>query len=1117
MKLTRIMNHNLGIQHSGSMQFTRRSALFTCLFSLFTCGAFAQKAGDMISGNVSDDIEGLMMVNVVEIDANNRVVAHGVTDVNGNFSFRINNPKDKLRISYIGYETQVIPIKGLRYKILMKTNNQIKEVVIKGKKITPAAGGLPIPERELSMASQTIDMKEFEGMPLTSVEEALQGRISGLDIIANSGDLGAGMTMRLRGVSSITGNSEPLIVVNGNIFESNYQDGFDYYNATNDQFAELLNVNPNDIESITVLKDAAGTALWGSRGGNGVIEIKTKRGVKGKTQVQYSYFATLTHQPEGMRMLNGDQYTMLMKEAYYNPLLSDAASNIREFNYDPSFSEYEQYNNNTDWVEAVKKNGLLQQHSISLTGGGDKARFRISAGYDNQTGTVLAQKLQRFTTRVAFDYFISDRITVLTNFDLVYSENHRNAGDLLGTAYQKMPNLAIYEQDANGNDTPYYYHMLQSANSAFDGNQKGLVNPVALAYEASSDQSVYRIQPEFILRYKLLGTHEDQSALDYEGRIRFDIENVYDDSFNPSSLVTDGWKSKSANKTTSNSSKSRNLSTTHRLTFTPHFNNENHSLMAMAQFQLNSQTSKSQNNSSYGLPYGTITSTIAGGLIDGMSTGTGIGRSIRMLFSAHYAYKGKYIADFTLSRDGNTLFGDDRRWGNFPAVSLRWNVTDEPWMEKVKWLSMLSIRPSWGYSGNPPGGSFLYLSKYASGDSYNGQGSIYPSNIRLNNLQWENKEQWNLGFDFGLFDGAITGDVNLYLANITKMNMPNRAISTSTGFSSFAIQNLGEMRNSGWDFRIDARDFIKIGKKFKMSANVTFQNNRNVLTEMDPTVLANMNQEFSRNNGSYLSRVQLENAYGSIYGFRYKGVYQYSKYAPEEVPGVKGPNAPVARDADGNVIVDKYGLTVPMVFCYNNQDNTYIYEFKGGDAIYEDINHDGQINELDIVYLGSSLPKVTGGFGLKFDYGNWSLNAQFNFRFGNKIVNGARMNAESMYNNNNQSTAVNWRWRVEGDNAPIPRALHEAGYNYLGSDRFVESGSFVRLNYLVLNYRFDPKVLKSIGIKSLMVSLNAQNLFCLSRYSGCEPEVSPGRGNVATDNARTPRSRTYSLRANIAF
>ena len=261
------------------------------------------------------------------------------------------------------------------------------------------SSGLAIPEREVSVAHQTIDAKEFEGLSLTSIDEALQGRVAGLDIVFNSGDLGAGTTMRLRGVSSINGNTQPLVVVDGNVFESDYLSGFDFASATEEQYSELLNVNPDDIASITVLKDAAGTAIYGSQGANGVIEIKTKRGVRGKTRVTYSYAATMTYQPKGMRMLNGDQYTMLMKEAYYNPALSDASSNIPEFNYDPSFAEYENYNNNTDWVDAVTQVGWLQKHYVTLSGGGEKAAFRISAGYDHQirhgeqlTGEVLDHK-----------------------------------------------------------------------------------------------------------------------------------------------------------------------------------------------------------------------------------------------------------------------------------------------------------------------------------------------------------------------------------------------------------------------------------------------------------------------------------------------------------------------------------------------------------------------------------------------------------------------------------------------------------------------------------------------------------------------------------------------------
>ena len=437
-------------------------------------------------------------------------------------------------------------------------------------------------------------------------------------------------------------------------------------------------------------------------------------------------------------------------------------------------------------------------------------------------------------------------------------------------------------------------------------------------------------------------------------------------------------------------------------------------------------------------------------------------------------------------------------------------------MKKVKWISMLSIRPGWGIVGNQPGGEYLYFSKYTNTAAYNSNTSVYPSNIRLSNLKWEEKETWNLGFDLGLWDDKITADFNVYRQKTTDLLMLNRAIPTSSGFTALNYQNVGDMLNIGWEFNINANDIIKKGK-FRASFNVTFANNKNEITKMDPTVLAALNSEFDKNNGSYLTRVQLNNAFGSIYGFRYKGVYQYSKYSAEEVPGVSGPNAPVARDESGRVVVDKNGYPIPMLFGYNSDDKSYIYKFQGGDAIYEDINHDGNINELDIVYLGSSLPKITGGWGFKLNYGRWSLNTQFNFRAGNKIINRARMLAENMYSNNNQSSAVNWRWRVEGDDAPIPRALYRDGYNWLGSDRFIENGSFMRLNYMQLSYSLDPKIIKKAGLTQLSFYVSANNLFCLTGYSGADPEVGYGGYGVTTDNAKTPNARSFTVGATIQF
>ena len=1089
------------------------------VMALMPCAVAAQTAGTMIHGVVQDDLDPLMACNVVEIDNANRIVAHAVTDINGNFAFRIVDPKHKLKISYVGYATQLIPIKGTTYKIVMKSNTQLQDVVVKAQKIVQTSG-LAIPERELSVAHQMIDAKEFEGLALTSVDEALQGRIAGLDIVSNSGNLGSGTSMRLRGVSSINGSSEPLIVVDGNIFESDYNTHFDYANATEDQFAELLNVNPDDIASISVLKDAAGTAIYGSQGANGVIEIKTKRGARGKTKVQYSYRIMATHQPSGIRLLNGDQYTMLMKEAYYNPTLSDASADIREFNYDPSWNEYEAYNNNTDWRRAIRQTGVQQKHYVSLSGGGEKANFRIAGGYDHQTGSVIGQRLDRFTTRVALDYFVSDRIKIVTNFNMTYTDNHKNYQvnhlDLLGIAYQKMPNLSIYEQDQLGHNLPDYYHVLNTCSEELKEDQYQYVNPVALARQAKNEESTYQIQPEFQLVYNLLGTHDDQTQLRYEGKILFNIFNKYNDLFYPSSLVTAGWQDANNNRTTADAHKSTAITTTHRLTFVPHFQNADHSFMAFAQFQLTDGSSKSSTSTVWALPSGGISSPIAEGIVSSLGTSSGQWRSVYLTFSAHYAYKGKYMADFSIRRDGSTKFGDDSRWGNFPALSFRWNVSDEPFMQRLPFISMLSIRPGWGKVGNQPNGEYLYFSKYTNGSSYNSNGSVYPSNIRLSSLKWEEKETWNIGFDLGLFDNKLTADFNIYTQHTSDLLMMNRKIPASSGFAALNYQNVGDMVNNGWEFNINGQDIIKVGK-FRTGFNVSFANNKNEITKMDETVLASLNSDFDKNNGSYLTRVQLHNAFGSIYGFRYKGVYQYSKYSAVEVPGVSGPNAPVARDANGNVVVDKNGYTTPMVFCYDSNDKNYIYEFKGGDAIYEDINHDGNINELDIVYLGSSLPKVTGGWGFKLQYGRWTWNNQFNFRVGNKIINQARMLAENMYTNNNQSTAVNWRWRVEGDQALVPRALHKEGYNWLGSDRFVEKGSFMRLNYTQISYSLDPKLIKDWGLTQLSLYLSANNLFCFTGYSGADPEVGYGGYGVTTDRARTPNPRSVTFGVTVQF
>lgn len=1075
----------------------------------------AQTAGTIISGSVFDEYGPMVMVNVTEVDVSNRIIAHCVTDINGNFSFKVVDPKDLIRVAIVGSKTQLIPIKGTFFKVRMLNDTQLKEVVVSSKK-RMETGGLAIPEREISSASQLISAKEFEGLPFTNISEALQGRISGLDIVANSGNLGAGTTMRLRGVSSINGNSEPLIVVDGNVWETDENSTFDYNNANEEKFAQLLNVNPEDIESISVMKDAAATAIWGSQGANGVIDIKTKRGSRGRSIVTYSLRLTGTYQPQGYKMMNGDEYTMLMKEAYFNTSLSNTAANIIEFNYDPTYSEYQMYNNNTDWRKAVVQVGQQTNHFVSVSGGGEKANFRISGGYDTETGSVIGQKMDIFSTRVALDYFVSDRITIKSNFSLTNTANNKNYDSprtsLLSLANTKMPNLSIYEEDNLGRSTGNYYQMLSNSSSALS-DQRGMVNPVALAMLAKDQERSNSVVPEFDLVYNLLGVEATQTQLKYEGKVVFSINNKYTDRFYPSELITSGWSASNANASSSDAYKSLGITTTHTLTFIPHFKNQDHSFMAMLRGQTTSGTSSSQATAVNGLPSGTITSTAAEAIITGFSTGAGEWRSVYFTFSSHYAYKGKYMADFSIRRDGSTKFGPQQRWGNFPAISLRWNVSDEEFMQKIKWISMLSVRPGWGKVGNQPSGDYLFFSRYSQGNSYINESSIFPSNIRLSNLKWESKETYNIGFDLGFFNDKVTSDINLYTQLTSDLLMNNQAIPTSSGYSSLSSVNGGSMRNNGWELNLNGFGLVRKGK-FSMDFNLSFANNTNQIVEMDKTVLDGLNSPFDRSNGSYLTRVQLKNAFGTIYGFRYKGVYQYSDYSVNEVQGVSGPNAPVVRNSKGEVILNELGRTKPMYFCYGT---TAEYIFKGGDAIYEDINKDGNINELDIVYLGSSLPKITGGFGIKFNYGRFTLNNQFNFRFGNKIVNMGRMNAENMYGNNNQSKAVNWRWRTEGDLTVIPRAMNRSGYNWLGSDRFVEDGSFVRLNYMQLSYSIDPAIAKQFGMSQVRINVSANNVFCLTKYSGSDPEVGSSGYGISMDNSQTPKAKSITGGITIGF
>ena len=1144
--------------------------LLTILFAVIAQTMWAQSK--VISGTVEDAMGPIMMANVVERDANNRIVSATQTDMMGNFSMEIKNPKNKLVFSYVGNKTKIVTIGNqTTFNIKMESENTtVSEVVVKGRRTS--SGGLNIDKREISVSQQTFSMDKVDGMAFTSADEALQGEIAGLDIVSNSGNLGAGTSMRLRGVSTLSGNAEPLIVVDDKIFEYDKAD-FDPENIDEEAFSSLLAVSVDDIANITVLKDAAATAIWGSQGANGVIQITTKRGARGKPKVTLGYKFTGTWMPAGYDLLNGDNYTMMLKEEFYNPTQSaSATSTINEINYVPaeSWAEANNWNKNTDWVGAIKQFGEQHEANFNISGGGQKALFRISGSYSHQLGTIIKQRMDRLTTRLVLDYNVSDRIRFSTNFALTYTDNLKNYtygsskssgshNNLLAMALAMAPNASIYRMDQFNNNTGEYFLMnpTVSGMTPDDGNYTSeqlsdivaIGNPVAYANRSWQKEKTYSIVPDFNIKYELLGTENGKTRLTFNGRVYFDIYAYSKPTYMPGSLSNGSYTDSDYNFITNTESNQFKMGSRLELIFTPAFKNEDLNLTMLARYEAGTQKNTYQYIGQNAIPNGIESATIDAHLIS-MDNQPGTTKSAwqNAVYNAHFSYKSRYNVGFSLRADGNSKFGPKNPWFISPSVSLRYNLSEEAFFAPLrKVVSMFGIRGSWGITGSSSVSVDNYFNQYNSRAGRYGT-SYYTtmSGMKLDDLRPQKKIGVNLGFNLGLFEDMLEFDLNLYKENTKDLIMQKLPIPTSATWNTsttLSFGNVGEMENKGWELSVNANRFIKV-KKFSVSASVNLAQNINKLLEMDQRVLDNLNSQPSysrRGSSSILSRVVVGDPLCSIYGFQSLGVFQYTydyltNYNTKQLQLqqqaaargesydwnyeawinqqlAEGKTFPVATDEEGKVIMTNTGVPKHLTYYYGDTE----YEFKGGDAIYEDVNHDGTVNELDIKYLGNSLPKMQGGFSFTLQYGNWKLVSRFNFRWGNKIINTARMGLESMYGTQNQCSSVTYRWRKDGDVTVIPRALYGTGYNYQVSSRFVEDGSFLRFNNLQLSYSVPKKTIKKLGLNSLSAYVTMNNLFCWTKYTGIDPEIASGTYTPASDGATTPRSKSVTASLSFGF
>lgn len=1079
----------------------------------------AAHAQSVLTGTVYEifvgEKEPCMGVNVAVYNAENRMLNGVITDIDGHYSLKVPDGRNlTLVFSYVGMATQRFPYSGQKTLdvTLSEDAQTLGEVQVVGRKIERTEMG--VSAHDFTGAAQKIKMDDvMEGLPVNSVEEALQGQLAGVDILT-SGDPGAKGSIRIRGTATLNSSADPLIVVNGVPYNVDISDDFDFATANTEDFADMLALNPSDIENIEVLKDAASTAVYGSKGANGVLLITTKAGAKGKPKFILSHKSTFKVEPDPIPMLTGDEYTAYMQDAIWNTAnarglssagaLLDMLFSDKSFaiGYQPDWSYFDEYNQNVGWLDAVRKNSYAMDNSFSMSGGGDKATYRFSLGWTDEDGTTRNNDMTRLTNSLRIGYKFSDRLRVDADFSYTETKNasaYFDSGSVRSEAMRKMPNKSpYYIDDATGLPTDIYF-TYQDANE-FQGAYNGSKNfhPIAMVDESfslvSSQVEKFNLSPS----YTILWDDDHNPILRYQGYVSMKFNTVKTRSFLPQEATGVDIANTASNYSYDGSTNNFLLQSETKLLYTQSFKDNRHSLVGAAIWRTRQSTGSNYASQVYGIATGGMGDPVNGGTLysGSLSSGKSDARTLSLLGNLNYTFSQWLSLNGTWNYEGNSALARENRWALFQSYGIALNLQDlAPIRDAAgEWLSQAKLRASWGQSGNAPSGTSPYVGTYtALTEKYGTLSPVVPEKMQLSKLRWETTEEWDIGADFGFWDDRLKMTVDFYDKVSRDLLQKSVKVASTSAYTSIAYTNSGSLDNRGFEYRIEATPYET--KKWMVNVDFNVARDINKILELP----SNLSEEtYTLANGNYAQKLIAGTPVGSFFGYRYQGVYQNT-------------DDTYARDADGRVMRDLEGQPIVM------KNGTYTCY--PGDARYDDVNHDGQIDENDIVYLGNCNPIVTGGAGFKVRYGDFMLTTRFHYRLGQKIINKARMNSESMYNEDNQSKAVLRRWRNEGDDTDIPRALYKYGYNYLGSDRFVEDCSYLRLQTVSLNYRLPKSVAAKFGSSSASAFITAYDLFTLTDYTGQDPEVTiPSTVTaLAMDNASTPRSRRFAMGITLNF
>jgi TonB-linked SusC/RagA family outer membrane protein len=1070
------------------------SGLLVCLLSGFNK---AQGQSAIIRGKIVDSVtkETLMAVNIVEIDKNGRFISGTVTDINGNYVLKVSDVKNQVQVSFIGYKKQTFSINDrATIDIVLETESfSVEDVVVTGSKL--GNDGMTN-VRDRATAVTRLELKGLESVMSTSVEDMLQGRLGNVDISSVSGDPGAGLNIRIRGTASLNARNQPLIVINGIPYDANIDDAFDFASADIEKFGNLIDVSPEDIESIEVLKDAASTAVWGSRASNGVLMIKTKRGTKSKPIFEFTFKGTSAHEPDPIPMLDGAGYARLITEEHYNVDRNEFYS--QEIAFDPEWEEYYNYSQNTNWVKEITQVAFTQQYDFSVRGGGDKSRYNMSMGYFDEGGTTIGNNLEKLNLRSSLDYdlssklqFKSDIMFTRYNQDNTYDVEDSEYGGwktVRAVAYRKMPNLSVYDLDTLGNNTGEYF----TPASTLQGTARDYYNPVAFVNLGAQKRFKDNARALFSAKWSI------NPQLTWNGTVTLDLFDQKISKFLPYKAIGYNYTDDITNRAVNEFSKKSSIFTINQLVYRPDFGAD-HDVFFMGQMDTEESRSRWYKTESSQSASPFITEPVNDKHLNYFGASYTEYRSLGFYATGSYKWKDKYSIMLGAKYEGNSKFSSESRWGLFPTVAGFWRLSGEEFMKSASFIDDLKLRLSWGQSGNSPSGNYLYYNTYRAGSNYSymDMQGVQPSGIELTSLQWETIDQINPGLSFIGLNNRMNLEIDYYRKKTLNLYLENSGIPDHSGFSSIN-RNDGEMENRGFEFMIDYT--VVRQKDFQLNFNLNISSNENRVLRLPE----NYSLEYGNmlENGNYKISITPGEPLGGFFGYEYLGVYASDADA-------------IVTDKNGNPV---YGLDSdePLSMIMGGPSG---YVFEGGDAKYKDQNYDGKIDELDLIYLGDLNPKFMGGTGFRIQYKSFILNSFFYFKVGQEIINQTRMDTEKMYNYDNQSQATNWRWRREGDVTDMPRALYNKGFNWLGSDRFVEDGSHIRLKSLSLSYMVKPEFCRKLGVSDMKFFATGYNLYTWTNYSGQDPDVAPPSrpDSLPKDYSKTPPSKKYMIGLNLIF